>query len=142
MRHATQRRPSAPGALIRRLIRDRHGSTAVEFALVATPLFLLMFGIMEFGRMAWTQAALDFAVQESARCAAVTPTTCGSSSAVATYAAAEVSAGTYVPSSAFSETTAACGAKVTASFAYPFIATGLFSLTPTLSASACYPIQP
>jgi hypothetical protein len=32
--------------------------------------------------------------------------------------------------------------QVSASFAYPFLATGLFSATPTLSASACYPIQP
>jgi Flp pilus assembly protein TadG len=122
-----------------RLFRDCGGSTAVEFALVMPALCTLVFGVMEFGRLAWTQAALNFAVDEAARCASVTPATCGTSNQTATYAAAEI--GSYVPSSAFALTTTACGAKVTATFAYPFIATGLFSATPTLSASACYPKQ-
>jgi Flp pilus assembly protein TadG len=128
-------------AWLERLFRDCRGATAVEFALVMPALCTLVFGVMEFGRLAWTQAALNFAVDEAARCASVTPATCGTSSQIATYAAAEIGP-TYVPASAFTGTTASCGAKVTASFVYPFIATGLFSATPTLTASACYPVQP
>lgn len=123
---------------LRRLRRDCRGTTALEFALLSPALFLLLYGTLEFGRMMWTQSALNFAVEEAARCASATPSVCGTSGQIASYAAAEISSN-YVPSTAFSGTTAACGHQVTASFAYPFIATGLFSMTPTLSASACFP---
>jgi Flp pilus assembly protein TadG len=125
-------------AWLGRLLRDCGGSTATEFALVAPALCLTVLGIMEFGRMAWTQLALNYAVEEAARCASVTPATCGTSSQIASYAASKISA-RYVPASNFTGTTATCGHKVTASFRYPFVATGLFSLRPTLHAKACYP---
>ncbi|MDB5480327.1 MAG: TadE family protein [Caulobacteraceae bacterium] len=128
----------APIDTLHRLVRDRRGTTAVEFALVAPALCLLIYGVMEFGRLAWTQSALNFAVEEAARCASVTPTVCGTSSQIATYAASEIATG-YVPASAFSGATASCGHQVSATFAYPFIATGLFSMTPTLTATACFP---
>jgi hypothetical protein len=99
---------------------------------------MLIYGTMEFGRLAWTESALNFAVEEAARCASVTPSVCGTSSQIASYAAAEVATG-YVPSTAFTGSTAACGHQVSASFAYPFVASGLFPWTPTLTASACYP---
>ena len=121
-----------------RLLRDRRGNVTTEFALVAPFLCIVIFGTMEFGRMVWTQSALNFAVEEAARCASVTPSVCGTSSQIATYAANEVSAA-YVPATAFTGSTASCGHQVTASFVYPFIASGLFTMTPTLSASACYP---
>lgn len=123
---------------MRRLGRDRAGTTATEFALLAPALLLLLVGSMEFGRLMWTQAVLDFAVQDAARCASITPSVCGTSAQIATYASGDVST-SYVPTSAFSGTTAACGHQVSASFAYPFIATGLFNFTPTLTASACFP---
>jgi Flp pilus assembly protein TadG len=126
------------GRRVRRLVLDRRGSVGVEFALVAPALCMVIYGAMEFGRMAWTQSALNFAVEEAARCASVTPSVCGTSTQIATYAASEIAPG-YVPASAFTGTTAACGHQVTASFAYPFVATGLFSMTPTLSATACFP---
>jgi Flp pilus assembly protein TadG len=126
------------GHRLRRLAKDRRGNVGVEFALVAPALCMVIYGAMEFGRMAWTQSALNFAVEEAARCASVTPSVCGTSSQIATYAANEIAPG-YVPASAFSGTTAACGHQVTASFNYPFVATGLFSMTPTLSATACFP---
>jgi Flp pilus assembly protein TadG len=126
------------GRRLRRLIQDRRGSVGVEFALVAPALCVVVLGAMEFGRMSWTQSALNFAVEEAARCASVTPSVCGTSSDIATYAASKIAPG-YVPASAFTGTTASCGHQVTASFAYPFVATGLFSMTPTLSATACFP---
>jgi Flp pilus assembly protein TadG len=36
--------------VLRRLIRSERGTAVVEFALIATPLFLLVFGLVEFGR--------------------------------------------------------------------------------------------
>ena len=35
--------------LVRAVVRDRRGSTAVEFALVATPFFFLIFAVIEIG---------------------------------------------------------------------------------------------
>lgn len=123
--------------VLRRLVRDSGAAVATEFALVAPALFLVIFGAMEFGRMVWTEASLNFAVEEAARCASVNPSVCGTSNQTATYAAGLTATG--VPSTAFTGSTASCGHQVTASYAYQFIATGLFSMTPTLSATACVP---
>jgi len=52
-----------------RTAKERHGAAAVEFALVA-PLFILMvFGILEYGRMVMVQQVLTNAVREGARAA-------------------------------------------------------------------------
>ncbi len=50
-----------------RLIRARNGNSAVEFALVL-PLFLLLtFGVLDFGRLFWTQETLSYALREAGR---------------------------------------------------------------------------
>ena len=123
--------------LLVKLARARHGTTAVEFALVAPVLFLIIFGGVEFGYLLWTQSALHFAVQEAARCASVTPSTCGTANQIATYAASETT-GLNISSGAFTVTTPSCGHKVSASYNYTFIATGLLPFTPTLTAQACF----
>lgn len=46
------------------------GATAVEFALVAPVLILIIYGILELGRALFTQGVLDYAVQEGSRYAA------------------------------------------------------------------------
>jgi Flp pilus assembly protein TadG len=135
MGHAPGRRPSGHPTWFRRLLRDRSGTTATEFALVAPALCMLVYGTMEFGRMVWTQSALNFAVEEAARCASVTPGTCGTSNQTATYASNKISSAN-VPASDFALTKAT--GCVTAAFPYPFVATGLFSMTPTLHAKACF----
>ena len=123
--------------VLRRLVRDRGGGPALEFALIAMPLCLVIFGTMEFGRMVWTESSLTFAVEAAARCAAVTPTVCGTSSETATYAAGLTATG--VPAADFTGSSPTCGHQVSVSYPYQFIATGLFTVAPTLSASACYP---
>jgi Flp pilus assembly protein TadG len=119
----------------RTLISENSGATAVEFALVAPVLFMVILGALEFGRLMWTQTALHFAVEEAARCASVTPATCGTSSQIATYAST-VSALT-LDASSFTATTPSCGHQVSASYSYQFIAAGFFPFTPTLTAQAC-----
>lgn len=116
----------------------RDGNTAVEFAFLAPALFTLLFGAMEFGRMMFTQSSMHFAVEEAARCASVTPTTCGTPSQIATYAAARAS-DLNLPASVFTATTPACGHQVAASVNYAFVASQLFTYSPTLTASACFP---
>ncbi len=56
--------------------RDRHGdqdrgASALEFALIAPVLFLLIFGIVDFGLGIWTYNNLSQAVREGARYAVV-----------------------------------------------------------------------
>lgn len=47
----------------------RRGASAVEFALVAPVFFLVVLGIMEFGRMVMTQQVITNASREGARIA-------------------------------------------------------------------------
>jgi len=47
--------------------RDRRGTAVVEFALVAPLFFLLVFGMIEYGRMVMVQQILTNASREGAR---------------------------------------------------------------------------
>jgi Flp pilus assembly protein TadG len=126
---------------IGRLCRDRRGGPALEFALIAPTLLLLILGGMEFSRFLWTESALQLSVEQAARCYAWEVSTCTSSSGVQAYAAT-VAPQLNFSSSVFKATSCdgGAGAEVTASYQYSFIAKGLFPFTPTLSASACFPI--
>lgn len=119
------------------LLADRGGATAVEFALIAPALLLLLFGVAEFGRLLWTQSALHFAVEEAARCAAVDTTNCASTAAVQSFAVGRA-AGLGLQSSVFSLSTPACGTQVSASYPFPFVLSALFPSI-TLTARSCFP---
>ncbi|AYG94469.1 pilus assembly protein [Brevundimonas naejangsanensis] len=47
--------------------RRREGSTAVEFAMVALPFFLLLFGILEIGLLLLVDALAETAVSDAGR---------------------------------------------------------------------------
>jgi Flp pilus assembly protein TadG len=49
--------------------RKRRGAAAVEFAVVAPIFLLLVFGMIEYGRMVMVQQVLTNASREGARCA-------------------------------------------------------------------------
>jgi Flp pilus assembly protein TadG len=51
--------------------QSQRGVAAVEFALVSTVLFMLLFGVIEFGRMLWTWNAAVESTRLGARLAAV-----------------------------------------------------------------------
>lgn len=53
--------------LLRRLLGDTKGVAAVEFALLAVPLFVLIFGILELGAMFFIDTALDSSVHKASR---------------------------------------------------------------------------
>jgi Flp pilus assembly protein TadG len=82
--------------------RNIAGSTAVEFALVIPVLSLMVLGMIEFGRLLWTQNSIQYAVEEAARCAAMGQTTgatlCTTASDVQSYAASKVLGYTVAPS--------------------------------------------
>lgn len=50
-----------------RLRRDERGSTAVEFAMVALPFLMMLFGIIAIGLYFFTTFALENAVEQAAR---------------------------------------------------------------------------
>lgn len=63
-------------ARLRRFARDESGATLVEFAVVVLFFLLLLFAIIDFGRLAHTWAAAQKATQIAARIAAVRPPVC------------------------------------------------------------------
>ena len=76
-----------PTALVRNLLRRGDGTAALEFALCAPLLLTCMLGVIEFGRVMWTQNALHYAVADAARCMTFDATDCGSAGTTESYAA-------------------------------------------------------
>lgn len=54
--------------LLERIQHRNSGSAAVEFALIAVPVFLLLFGTIEFARLYWTSSVLNDTAAIAARC--------------------------------------------------------------------------
>jgi Flp pilus assembly protein TadG len=111
-------------------------STAVESAFVLPVLLLLLLGGMEVARLAWERSALQFAVQEAARCAVVQPSVCGTPAQIQTFAAARM-AGFSIPAADFAVTNPACGTQVAAAVPYSFTLFRIFAAAPTLTARVC-----
>jgi Flp pilus assembly protein TadG len=59
--------PATTRKLLRRFRRDRRGSAAVEFAMIATPFIALLFAIIETGTMFFAGQVLEAGMQDSAR---------------------------------------------------------------------------
>jgi hypothetical protein len=121
---------------ITRLRDDCGGNTAIEFAFVLPVLLLFIIGIMECGRVLWTQNALNYAVEEAARCAGVNSSLCGSTSQIQAFAASR--SGAAFDASVFLVSNPSCGNQVSASYPLTMsIAWLRFSLT--LTAQSCAP---
>jgi Flp pilus assembly protein TadG len=119
--------------------RDERGATALEFAILAPVFFLLIFGIIAFGMLFWTQVGLQHGAEMAARCASINTTLCptGSPSAITTYATQQAF-GLSLPASTFTYSTPACGNQVSATYTFAF--PGILNLNPvTLTAQACFP---
>lgn len=63
------------------LHRTRKAVAALEFALLAMPLLLLVLGILEFGRLMWFREALQMTANQGARCMGVVASSCASGGA-------------------------------------------------------------
>jgi Flp pilus assembly protein TadG len=118
------------------------GTAAVEFAILMPVFLTFLLGIVEFGRLMWTQAALQFAVEAAARCYAI-DTTCTTASATQTYASQQIF-GLTVASSAFLASqgagTSCSGYEVQVSnYTFSLIVPRLFPWTITLNAQSCHP---
>ena len=138
------------------MLGDTRGATAVEFAMVIGPLVLVLFGIIEFGRMIWTNNALQETAIDAARCAGILESSCASGGAyssanTATYAQSVANGwGITVPTSSITSTasTSCAGvsgfSQVTISYTFqtvvPLVLTSLSNGIP-LTATACFPKQ-
>ena len=130
--------------------RDERGATALEFAILAPVFLLLIFGIIAFGLLFWTQVGLQHGAVMAARCASIgsgtdlrglNTTLCpnGDPTAVQNYAMQQA-LGLSLPPSTFTLTTPrpACGNQVSAT--YTFVFPDILNLSPlTLTAQACFP---
>ena len=162
--------PRAPAwwsAGARRAARDRSGrvrgtrpdagaaaTTAVEFAICALAMMLIIIGFTEFGRLVWTFEVLQEVASEGARCMGLGASSCAAAGA---YSAANTTS--YVVSLATSRGVVITAAMVTlnnaatcggasgfsqVSISYNFITAAPALLTSlvngfTVPASACFP---
>lgn len=124
----------------RPLATDRRGATAVQFALIATPLLLFLFGIEETARIMWTQAAINMAVEDAARFSSVNGAVgaCTAPGQVKNYAASRAW-GLSLPAGDFTATSPACGCQVQANVPFTPLVPKLVPYNFTLTASACFP---
>jgi Flp pilus assembly protein TadG len=136
--------------------RNTGGASAVEFAMVALPLCLLLFGTVEFGRLYWAQHVLEETAIAAARCMAVPQTECSTGGAydAATTRAHVVSQARELgiglePADVVVDRAASCAgvtgfSSVSLSYTFktavPALMTALAG-EPTLSARACFPNQ-
>jgi Flp pilus assembly protein TadG len=124
---------------------NRRGSTAVEFAVVLPVLLMFVLGLIDFGRLLWSNATLAHAVAEASRCGAVNTSVCGTTALIQSYAAAQAW-GLALTSAAFTVTTPTCGVQVNGTMTFTFFIPWLYGSAPfgaantlTLNALACNP---
>jgi Flp pilus assembly protein TadG len=120
--------------------RNIDGTTAVEFAITAPVFFMVLFGIIECGRLMWTQLGLQHAVEMAARCASINKTLCSTSNDIKVFAVQQTY-GVAPPVSTFTTSTPGngCGNQVNASYTYQYVSTYFGTPSVTLNAQSCFP---
>lgn len=124
--------------MLGKLIRDCRGTAAIEFAITSTVFVMLLIGIVDGSYALFTQAGIQHGAEMAARCASINANTCGSTSAIQSYAVSE-SWGVSVPASTFTVSTPACGNQVAASYSYGFLTDYFGVMHVTLTGSSCFP---
>jgi Flp pilus assembly protein TadG len=138
------------GRTLTRLLREADGTEAIEFAIVANALLLFLLGVVEFGRLYWTQSELQYAAEATARYATIYTVNNLTATAAQIQTAAQTQAPTYAynisaPASDFVVTaynattnTPSCGNQVAVTYPFSFIVTGLLPWSITLTATGCH----
>lgn len=125
-----------------RLVSCESGTTAVEFALVATPFFFFFLGILSACLAVFASASLQYAAEGAARCYSIgsqcssTNSTLCSTATTTQSCAQTLYRGPNSPT--FSASTPACGHQVSATLNYVLNA-GVAHWTIPMSATACFP---
>jgi Flp pilus assembly protein TadG len=125
--------------ILGKFCRDERGATALEFAILAPVFFLLIFAVIAFGLLFWTQVGLQHGAEMAARCASINAALCPTtnSSAITSYATQQA-LGLTLPANTYSYAVQSCGNQVTGS--YTFVYPDIFNFGPlTVTAQACFP---
>lgn len=112
-------------------------TVAVELAIILPALLIFILGIIDMGRLIWTQTTLNHAVAQAARCGAVNATLCGTGPAIQNFAVNEAM-GLPVAASVFAVGVAPCGVQVIATYQFAHAVPWLTLTTQTLTATSCY----
>jgi Flp pilus assembly protein TadG len=129
-------------SLIRVCRRNRRGAAVVEFAVVAPVFIMLVFGMIEYGRMVMVQQLLTNASREGARMGVLDgATTASVQTSVTTYLSNASVSGATVTVSPNPPSSAGYGAPVTVTVTVPFsqvswIPTPMFLSGKTLTATS------
>jgi len=123
---------------LHRVIKDKTGTAAIEFAMTSWVYVMLLMAIIEGSFALWIQAGIQHGSEMAARCASVDHNTCASTSAIQTYAAAQ-SYGLNPPTSTFTVTTPTCGYRVSASYTLTYLTHFFNPSSVTLTGSSCFP---
>ena len=115
---------------------DDRGAAAVEFALVAPCVVMLLVGIMSLSLMMLSIGSMHSAAEAAARCASAMPTVCSSQATIVAYANSSYLGAVITPT--FTYTVAACGNQVSATATYT-LDVGMFQRSIPLSATSCFP---
>ncbi len=133
----------------------RSGATALEFAIAAPVLLVLLFGCIEYARLIWTWQALQLAGDQTARCVAIGGTACATPSSYAIATANGFGAFGLTPdgvavdnrppaisnAAACSPPTGNTSVRVRLSLAFSSPVTALVpGLAQTLATTSCYPL--
>jgi Flp pilus assembly protein TadG len=125
-----------------RFHKSRSGAAAIEYAIVLPVLLLLVFGIIDVGRLLWTYTTLVRAGEAAARCYAVKAAGCTTVDEVQNYAVSQAW-GLTVAASSFTVATSTCGAQVSASYVFGFVIPWVSAYgsanSITLNTTACFP---
>lgn len=117
--------------------RDESGGALIEFALVFPVFILAAIGGLYVAMLSFTSANMQKAVKEGARCYSINATTCGTTTATATYTLQRyVSVTKDQPT--FTASIAACGHLVSGTINFTFN-TGLMKFNVPLTSAACFP---
>jgi Flp pilus assembly pilin Flp len=116
------------------------GATALEFALVAPLLFLMLFAGIEAGRLLHVASAFRSAIADAARCAELGRPACRDRAGMASTAEERMralGAAATIPRETLILANAPCGLQVEAELAYPPLLLPASLLSPRLRARAC-----
>jgi len=120
-----------------RLIGEEGGASAVEFALVAPVVLLMLFGAVGGGVLAYATVSLQRATEVAARCMSMDRADLCTSGTISTYGSG-VYKGPHLESLAFTATKVSCGYRIAGSGTFAAFP-GLGFLTVNLHSNACYP---
>jgi TadE-like protein len=121
---------------LKSLSQDRHGTTAVEFAIVAPVFIAMLMGTLALCVALFLIGSLHFAVEDGARCASVKSTICADAASTVAYTQSRYFGPNVSPS--FVYAAAACGNSVTGSIRYS-MDVGFRTFVIPISATACFP---